>query len=346
VNARAALPQLNLALQGGGAHGAFTWGVLDAVLERATVGIGWISGTSAGAVNAVACASGLSAASNPDAARASARSALGSIWQDVAATSGPDVLSSNPLFKGWTEAAAAAWPSLASVFSPYDLNPLGLDPLGDILRRHVDFARLRATRGPELLIAATEVSSGRPHLFRRRELTAEMVLASACLPMLHHTVMIDGKGYWDGGYSANPDILTLAMESPVEDTLIVQLNPATVDGLPTSARAIAAHVNHLTFQQPLLRDIGFVLAARRSSQRWIMGPRGPYARLARHRFHLIDAGRHVASLPPGSKVSPDRRVIDALFAAGREEALGWIERHRADLGQRETVDLGKAFPTP
>ncbi len=338
--------RLNLALQGGGAHGAFTWGVLDTLLESGCIEIGWLSGTSAGAVNAVAVASGLAATpgkTSTPAGRDEARRILAALWRDVAATASPDLLDTNPLLKSWAEAAAASLPPLATMFSPYDLNPLGLDPLGEILKRHVDFARIAATEGPELLIAATEVASGRARLFRRRELTVRAVLASACLPVLHRAVTIDGTAYWDGGFSANPDITTLGLESPVTDTLIVQLNPSQVEDLPMSARAIAAHVNHLTFQQPLIREADFIVAARRASRRWLAGPRGPYAALARHRYHLISAAAHVAHLPPVSRVAPDREIIEGLCHAGRTEARAWLDRHQADIGRRETLDLATAF---
>ena len=244
----ASAEELNLALQGGGAHGAFTWGVVDRLLEEEWIDIGWISATSAGAVNAVALASGLL-----DGGREGARTELAEVWEAVQQSGVPDLLKLNPFLLGLSRSKSFA--QLATLFSPYDFNPLGFDPLRRLLEQHIDFAALRSQPGPNLLIAATDVATGRARLFHRHELTVESVLASACLPMLHHAVIIDGRAYWDGGYSANPDLVNLALESPVQDTLLVQLNPTQTDELPTDARDINAHVNAVTFNQPLLREV-------------------------------------------------------------------------------------------
>src|SRR3990170_2863007 len=216
--------RVNLALQGGGAHGAFTWGVLDRLLEDDQVQIGWISATSAGAVNAVALASGLLAGGQEG-----ARQKLRHVWEAVHKAGVPDLLRLNPFLFGLSRAPQLA--QMASLWSPYEFNPLGFDPLRRLLSESIDFEKLRKNSPIELLIAATEVATGRSRIFRRRELTVEAVLASSCLPTLHHAVEIDGVSYWDGGFSANPDIKTLAMESPVEDTLIVQLNSLIRQGL-------------------------------------------------------------------------------------------------------------------
>jgi NTE family protein len=328
--------RINLALEGGGAHGAFTWGVLERLLEDETLDIGWISGTSAGAVNAVALAAGLA-----DGGRAKARATLRSVWEAVAKAGVPDLLRLNPWLAGISRSHALA--HVASLFSPYDFNPLGFDPLRSLLEAHVDFAVLRKTPGPELLIAATDVATGRARLFRRAELTVESVLASACLPTLHHAVSIDGRAYWDGGFSANPDLLTLGRESPVGDTLIVRLNPSVGNGVPTSAREISARVNHITFTQPMLRDIEVIEAARRAGGRFVWRMGTADGRLARQRFHLIEAGRYTGVLSPESKGKPEAELLAYLHAAGRTEAEKWMERHRRYVGWRGTVDLGKHF---
>jgi len=253
VGKRQSRQRINLALQGGGAHGAFTWGVLDELLQDESLSFGWVSGTSAGAVNAAALASGLAAG------RAEARATLRRVWEAVEIAGVPDLLRYNPFLLGFSRAAPI---SGASLFSPYDLNPLGFDPLRKLLNDHIDFERVRSSAPVELLIAATEVATGRAHLFRRGELTVEAVLASACLPTLHHAVVIGGRAYWDGGFSANPDLLTLATESSVADTLIVQLNPLQQRGLPRSASEIADRVNTITFNQPLLRDVAAIVSAK------------------------------------------------------------------------------------
>ena len=327
--------RLNLALEGGGAHGAFTWGVLDRLLEEETLEFGWISATSAGAVNAVALAAGLA-----EGGRASARAKLRAVWEAVAKTGVPDLLRLNPLLASISRSNAMA--QMATLFSPYDFNPLGFDPFRKLLETHVDFARLRASRGPELLVAATDVTTGRPRLFRRKEIMVEAVLASACLPTLHHAVTIEGQAYWDGGFSANPDLLTLARESPVGDTLIVKLNSGEARGVPMTAREIAARVNSITFNQPMLRDVELIETVRALHSRWSRTSAGD-ARLARHRFHLIEAGRFTSALAPESKAKPELELLLYLHGAGRGETEKWLARSRRSIGWKSTVDLAKHF---
>jgi NTE family protein len=331
--------RLNLALEGGGAHGAFTWGVLDRLLEDETLDIGWISATSAGAVNAVALAAGL-----VEGGRAGARAKLRAVWEAVAKAGVPDLVRLNPWLASISRSNTLA--QMAALFSPYDFNPLGFDPFRKLLQAHVDFEALRGSSGPELLIAATDVATGRRRLFRRREISVEAVLASACLPTLHHAVSIDGRAYWDGGFSANPDLVTLGRESPVGDTLLVKLTALDRDGLPTSAREIAARVNQITFYQPMLRDVEVIETVRRLHGRWGWRTSPADARLARQRFHLIEAGRFTAALSPESKGKPDIELLTYLHGAARSETEKWLARNRRSIGARETVDLAKHFLEP
>lgn len=329
--------KINLALQGGGAHGAFTWGVLDRLLEEEHLSFGWISGTSAGAVNAVALASGLAAGG-----REGARAKLREVWEGVHKAGVPDLLRLNPFLFGLSHASTIA--QVTSILSPYDFNPLGIDPLRALLAQTIDFASLRAKAPVELLIAATEVATGRSRLFRRAELSVEAVLASACLPTLHRTVEIDGVGYWDGAFSKNPDIITLAMESPVRDTLIVEINPLVRRGLPKGAREIAGAANRLTFNAPLIRDVELILAVRQAlGGRFGAMRRGPQAALATHRFHMIEAGRYTASLSDDSKLKPDLGLLTYLHAAGRTQTHKWLARNLRAIGRRETADLAQRF---
>jgi NTE family protein len=330
--------RLNLALEGGGAHGAFTWGVLDRLLEDATLEIAWISATSAGAVNAVAVAAGL-LKDGCDGARTKLRA----VWESVAKAGVPDLVRLNPWLASLSRSNTLA--QMAQLFSPYDFNPLGFDPLRKLLEDHIDFAALRTTPGPELLIAATSLTTGRHRLFRRREITVEAVLASACLPMLHHAVVIDGEAYWDGGYTANPDVVTLGRESPVTDTLIVWLSGLDANGVPTSAREIAGRINQLTFMQPMLRDVEVIEAVRRGhgKSRWLRRKDDLDAHLARHRFHLIEAGRFTSALAPESKAKPDVELLTYLFDAGRSETEKWLSRNRDSIGRKATVDLVQHF---
>lgn len=326
--------KINLALQGGGAHGAFTWGVLDRLLEEEHLSFGWISGTSAGAVNAVALAAGLVAGG-----REGARAKLREVWEGVHKAGVPDLLRLNPFLAGLSNSNAFA--HVASLMSPYDFNPLGFDPLRNLLAETIDFESLRKHSPVELLIAATEVATGRARNFRRAELSVESVLASACLPTLHRTIEIDGVGYWDGGFSKNPDLITLATESPVKDTLIVEINPLDRRELPKGAREIAGAVNRLTFNAPFLRDVEMILAVREALRGRFGARRGPQGALASHRFHMVEAGRYTASLSDDSKLKPDLGLLTYLHSAGRTQTHKWIGQHLGDVGRRETVDFAR-----
>lgn len=331
--------RLNLALQGGGAHGAFTWGVLDRLLEDDELEISWVSATSAGAVNAVATAAGLAAGG-----KAAARAKLHEIWEAVQQAGVPDLMRFNPFLYGLSRTPQLA--QMASMWSPYEFNPLGFDPLRRLLAERIDFETLRRQSPIELLIAATEVASGRARLFRRQELSVEVVLASACLPMLHHAVEIDGVAYWDGGFSANPDLKTLASESPVEDTLIVQLNATARQDVPTGMRDISLHAYRLAFDAPLIREVELIEAVRECWHGRLGGPRGRLSKLATHRFHLIDAGRYTSALSPESMMNPDREMLTHLYEAGRSETDRWLQENRASIGRRSSVDLKQHFLSP
>lgn len=329
---------INLALQGGGVHGAFTWGVLDRLLEEdSDLDFSWISATSAGAVNAAALASGLAAGG-----REGAQRTLRAVWEAVQEAGVPDLMRFYPFLRNLGRSSSLG--PVASLWSPYDFNPLGFDPLRRILEAHIDFERVRAFPELELLIAATDVATGAKRLFRRGELTVEAVLASACLPTIHHAVEIDGRAYWDGGFSANPDLVTLASESPTSDTLLVLLSPIEQPGIPRTAREIAGEVSRITFNQPLRRDVDMIEAAQSAAKpRWWQRANNATDRLAQHRFHLVEAGHHTAMLPAESKIQPDRTVITHLFMAGVSEAGKWLERHGQQVGQSGTIDLPVHF---
>jgi NTE family protein len=246
--------RINLALQGGGAHGAFTWGVLDHLLEDGRLGIEGISGTSAGAVNGVMLADGLRRG-GPD----EARKRLADFWR--AASLGGDL---PPLQRAVAERLFSLVPTEGSptfnwltawsqYLSPYDLNPLNINPLKDLVERFVDFDGLRADPRP-LFIAATNVQTGQLHIFPHDKISAEAVMASACLPAVFRAVEIDGVHYWDGGYLGNPVLYPVFRATPAEDVLIVQINPLVRKKLPTSTREIMARVNEITFNAPLLAE--------------------------------------------------------------------------------------------
>ena len=329
---------INLALQGGGAHGAFTWGVLDRLLEDEYLRFGWISATSAGAVNAVALAAGLAEGS-----REKAREKMFKIWQAIHKAGVPDLTWLNPFLNGLVRPSQLTT-HFATMLSPYEFNPLGFDPLRRLLTDNVDFDLIRSKSPVELLIAATHVATGRARLFRQDEITVETVLASACLPVLHQAVEIEGAAYWDGGFSANPDLITLASESPTSDTLLVMVAPRVNSKLPTTARDISNHANRLTFNAPLLRDIEVITAVRETSGALLA--KGRLAPICRHRFHLIDGGPITGTLSPDTTVKPDWDMITYLHGAGRDHAEKWLDVARSAVGRLETVDLAKYFFPP
>lgn len=331
---------LNLALQGGGAHGAFTWGVLDRLLEAGHIRFGTISGASAGALNAVALADGLAEGGRADGAQA-ARKKLKEIWHGVHKAGVPDLLRANPFFFGVKHVAALT--HAAGLISPYEFNPLNFDPLRELLHAKIDFKRLQKSSPVQLLLSATNVETSQPRLFRTHEISPKVVLASACLPTLHHAVEIEGHGYWDGGFSANPELIQLVLDSRVRDTLIVQLSPSVRPNLPTGAREIASHVNWMTFHTPLVRQIEMITQIREALAGVGAGRGGRMKRFVKHRFHLIDGGPHMADLSDESKIQTDWETLKSLRDLGRAEADAWLAQNRLYIGWRETVNLKAHF---
>ena len=328
---------LNLALQGGGAHGALTWGVLDRLLEEPLIKIGAISSTSAGALNAVAFASGYA-----NGRAEGAREKLTEVWTAVAKTAPPDLISFNPFQMGRDilgEMAGASAEQLAQVFSPSQLNPMNIDPLREIIETHIDFAALRKKGGIKLFVAATEVATGRARIFESNEMSSDVVLASACLPNVQRAVEIDGVFYWDGGFSANPDLSSLVLKSRAEDSLLVQLEPLRVDELPKTARSINNHMNWLTFNQPLRRELEMIHGLRQARVGYFVGHNSRLLRYKAHRFHHINGGQYTAQLSPDSKVRPDAKSLKVLFDSGRVLADQWLVDHLGDVGKRSSVKL-------
>jgi NTE family protein len=326
---------LALALQGGGAHGAFTWGVLDALLERG-LPIAAASGASAGAMNAVVLAHGL-AEGGADGARA----ALQDFWHAVAASVPPLWhVSGDPPQLGTAARALLAW---SRWLAPSQLNPLNINPLRNLLASRVDFARLRATRGMALFIAATEVARGRLTLVRRDRISLDAVLASATLPSIAHAVMLDDRAHWDGAFTANPALWPLVREVDADDLMLVTLSPLGATPEPASAEAIAARVAEIAFNAPFLREARWLAelhadARNRPWPRW-----GTDARLARLRWHLVDADETLAALPGSTRLVPDWTFVQRLRDAGRERVASWFESHGGALGRRSSFDALHVF---
>jgi NTE family protein len=310
---------LNLALQGGGAHGAFTWGVLDQLLEDARIVIGGVSGTSAGAVNAVMLADGL-AHGGPE----GARERLADFWR-AASLGGslPELQRAvvERLFPLLPQRATLPWfGDLARFLSPYDLNPLNINPLKDLIERFVDFERIRLG-DRNLFITATNVLTGEPRVFARREITPEVVMASACLPLMFRAVEIEGVPYWDGGYSGNPVVLPFLESGSCADILIVQINPRERARLPTTANEIMTRMNEITFNAPLIAEL-------RALE--LSGAR----RTRLHRIVMDDV-----PFEPHSKLKLDFEFFLLLRKRGQRAAQRFLDTHFNDIGKRSTIDL-------
>lgn len=339
LRARASVRALNLALQGGGAHGAFTWGVLDRLVEEKSLRLSAVSGASAGAVNAVLLAAGL-VEDGPRGAKAK----LKRFWEGVCRHAAPGAVAAPMLglgldVDGIRGSLNGLLVDLASrVLSPYQVNPLDYNPLRELLDRLVDFARLGKDSPLALYVSATDMATGKARIFRTSEITRDVVLASACLPQVHHAVKIDDRYYWDGAYSANPPILPLVSERHADDTLVVQIIPQGERDLPTQAPEIVEQLNRIVFGEPLRRELRAIDQARRVASQGIPLTRR-FARLRRHRFHHIDATPVTGALPPGSRLVPNRRLITTLHRAGREAATAWLAEHGRRVGSAATMDL-------
>ncbi|WP_296489268.1 patatin-like phospholipase family protein [Rhodoferax sp.] len=329
---------LNLALQGGGAHGAFTWGVLDALLEDSRVEFEGLSGSSAGAMNAVVFADGWMKGG-----RDGARQGLSDFWTEVGKqmpwglmTQGEgEAISLSPASK-----LLANW---AGYFSPAQLNPFDLNPLRDLLVRLVDFEQLR-TRSPfRLFVGTTQANTGKLRVFRENELNVDVMLASACLPKIHHSVEIDGEPYWDGGYAANPAVFPLFYDCDSRDVLLVLLSPLRREGTPNTVQEIESRIAELAFSANFMREMRmFVDAVEFSSPTFLTWGRLE-RRLQKMRFHMIDASELVSLQRTETKLLAHGPFLALLCGQGRERATDWLAQSADGIGRRSTVDMNKWF---
>jgi len=325
--------RVNLALQGGGAHGAFTWGVLDRLLEDGRLQFEAVSGTSAGAVNAVLLAAGLA-----EGGREAARARLRQFWHGAALKLPlPAAHAAEP---PWLAPAMRGTMALLNVFSPYQLNPMDFNPLRALISERVDFRRLQAHSPVRLFIAATHVRTGRLRLFTEDELTLEAVLASTSLPTLHHAVTIDGEAYWDGGFTANPAIFPLIYDCDAADIVAVLLLPLARAEVPRDADAIRAREAEIAFSASFMREMRLVAEARRRTARW---PLGRLERLLRKsHFHIIQ-GDALMRLAAHSRLNTQQEFLEHLFRQGRAQADRWLEQHCHAVGRADSVDLNALF---
>jgi NTE family protein len=325
---------IDLALQGGGSHGAFTWGVLDRLLEEPWLEIEAISGTSAGAMNAAVLTSGwVQGGAN------GAREALEAYWRRVAKAARFSPLQRSPvdrLMNRWTldtSPVYLAMDLMTRVLSPYDLNPFGVNPLSSVLSESIDFSALAGAR-IKLFVTATNVHTGRGRVFRNAEITPDVLLASACLPTMFQAIEIDGEPYWDGGYAGNPTITPLVRESEAYDTILVQINPRERAETPRTASEILNRLNEISFNAPLMKELRMIALLRQ-----VVDPgTGEGARWAVMRTHRIMTDK-LAELGASSKLNAEWDFFALLKEEGRRSAGEFLETHGHDIGRRATTDI-------
>ncbi|MFN3984963.1 MAG: patatin-like phospholipase family protein [Rhodocyclaceae bacterium] len=327
---------IELALQGGGAHGALAWGVIDRLLEEPRLRIEGVSGTSAGAMNAVVLADGLEAG-GPEAAREH----LARFWKavSVAATNSPIQRDLWARISGdWSLDGSASYlffDHLSRMFSPYELNPLNLNPLRDLVEANVDFERVRRCCALKVFVTATNVRTGRPKVFRCPDLSVDAVMASAALPFMFQAVEIDGEAYWDGGYMGNPALFPLVDECDARDLVLVQINPFYRPELPRTAREIINRMNEITFNASLVKELRSIMLLKQ-----LIEAEGlEQERYRDMRFHRIHADEDLLELQASSKLNAEWPYLCHLRDLGRARATRWLAAHWQDLGERSSVSF-------
>jgi NTE family protein len=335
--------RINLALQGGGSHGAFTWGVLDALIEDSRLEIEAVSGTSAGAMNAAIMLQGWAIAG-----RDGARKALKDFWTELGAMAVASPIQRTLLDRvegNWNldNSPVALWADLVQrTFSPGQRNPLNFDPLRDLLRKHFDARAVQACRDIKAFIAATNVQSGKVRVFTREELTIDALLASACLPNVHDAVVIDGVPYWDGGYRGNPPIWPFIYNCESKDVVLVEITPASRDGIPRSNAEIADRLNEITFGGALMSEMRAVAFVQELIDHGaITGEFG--TRLRKILIHSINDVAAMAPLGAVSKFNIEPEFLDYLFGLGRQTATNWLAATFDQIGHRSSIDIRARF---
>ena len=332
--------KIELALQGGGAHGAFTWGVLDRLLEDDRIQIEAISGTSAGALNGVVVADGLDSEG-----KEGARKALRRFWSEV---SHAGLFS--PMQRSFFDRLVGRWTLdwspgyvmydlLTRFMSPYQMNPLSLNPFRSLVAELIDFDHVRHAEGIKLFVAATNVRTGKLKIFRRDEMTVDMVMASACLPHVFQAVIIDGEAYWDGGYMGNPTLYPLVEECQSHDIVIVQINPIVREEIPRTAQDILNRINEITCNVSLMKDIRFIAHLKKQFEMGNLEQK-PYEDVL---FHRINADEELKPLGVSSKVNTEWAFLEHLHDVGYRTTAAWLKDNYRNLGKRSTLDIDTVY---
>ena len=332
---------VNLALQGGGAHGAFTWGVLDRLLEDERIVLDGVSATSAGAMNGAALIYGMA-----DGGRDGARELLRRFWQRISESARYTIFQPTPFDRMFGKhdldhsPAYQAFDFMTRLLSPYQLNPTDTNPLRDLLVELIDFERLRHVTTVKLYVCATNARTGKIRVFQPEEICADVLLASSCLPALFRAVEIDGEAYWDGGYMGNPAMFPLLYGCKASDIVLVEINPIRIDEVPTTARAIMDRVNDISFNATMMREMRTIaFVTQLLDQHRLIGK----TRYRRIDFHMIEAEQQMGRFGVSSKFNLDWGFLTQLFDLGRRTADSWLQRNYDRLGHESTVDMQKLF---
>jgi NTE family protein len=335
--------RVNLALQGGGSHGAFTWGVLDALLENERLAVEAVSGTSAGAMNAAILLQGWTVGG-----RAGARAALRAFWGELGTMSIASPIQRTPLDRlqgNWNldDSPGALWADLIQrTLTPWQRNPLKFDPLRDLLTKHFDQEAVRACHQIKAFIAATNVATGKVRIFTREELSIDALLASACLPSIHEAVVIDGEPYWDGGFRGNPPIWPFIYNSESGDVVLVEVDPPFREEVPKSNAEIADRLNEITFGGALMSEMRAIAFVQDLIEKGaITGEFG--GRLKRMLIHSIADPASLAPLGAVSKFNIEPEFLEHLFDLGRAAATAWLATAFDSVGVQSTLDIRARF---
>lgn len=336
--------RINLALQGGGAHGAYTWGVLDRLLDEEDIDIAGISGTSAGALNGVLLVNGFM-----QGGRARAKELLRQFWLEVSGHThvfGPfgDGVSNQweqwqTMFRPDFAMALGAMELVSKAFSPYDINPLNINPLRDILERTLQLDLLDDCGPIKLFITATAVETGQPHVFSCSDITVDALLASACLPNLFQAVMVEGEAYWDGGYVGNPSIWPLIYHTDCRDVLLVEINPIYRPGIPKTGTDILNRINEISFNSSLISEMRAINFVKKLIARGALKGDG-YKDI---NMHMMGTPELLEELGASTKMYADWKFFNDLHDAGYEAATRWIKKHKKDIGTCSSMDIEGMF---
>lgn len=332
--------KINLALQGGGAHGAYTWGVLDRLLEDERIEIESVSGTSAGGMNAAILVDGYLKNG-----RQGAKEGLAKFWHKISEMGKFSPLHNSPLqgvTHDWNLDSSpffVMFDVFSRLLSPYQMNPLNINPLKDVIEEMIDFKALQKTELIHLFITATSVSTGQPHIFHHKELTSDALMASACLPSMFHAVDIQNHHYWDGGYAGNPSIWPLAYISETSDIVVVEINPVIRKEIPTSANDINNRINEISFNASLISEIKSIhFINQLIDENNILSDK--YRKL---HIHLIRAAEEMLDLNASSKLNTSLEFIEFLHCLGRKAADKWIEANFDCLGNQSSIDMHDSY---